>query len=264
MPPIDQDLNCINAFAKVAALGSFRQAAKELNTPVSTISSRVARLEQALTVTLLDRSTRTVRLTEVGQNYLDSVSPALDTLANAASHAIEQEQNNTGSLRISVPIEFGVHYLPRTIAEYKKSCPLVELDTQLSNRRVNVLEEGFDVAVRAGFLDDSSLICRGIGTPQTLMTCASPDYLSNFGEPQSPSELIKHECLIMSGSYDPGRWQYIVNGAKTPIKVNSTLMVNNYSVLIELCQHHLGIIKAPFRCHRFSFTPSIHNRGAIQ
>jgi len=101
------------------------------------------------------------------------------------------------------------------------------------------------VAVRAGFLDDSSLICRGIGTPQTLMTCASPDYLSNFGEPQSPSELIKHECLIMSGSYDPGRWQYIVNGAKTPIKVNSTLMVNNYSVLIELCQHHLGIIKAP-------------------
>jgi len=242
---MEQDLNCINAFAKVAELGSFRQAAKALNTPVSTVSNRVARLEETLKVTLLDRSTRTVRLTEVGQSYLTSVTPALDALSNAANLALDNEQNPTGILKISSPIEFGVHYLPKVISEYKNSCPSVEIDCQLSNRRVQVLEEGFDVVVRAGFLDDSSLICRGVGTPQILMTCASPDYLKLHDEPKKPADLQKHDCLVMGGSQEPNRWNFMVNKKITATKIAPTVMVNNYSVLIELAQKHLGIINAP-------------------
>jgi len=250
---MDQDLNSISAFAKVAKLGSFRQAARALNTPVSTISNRVARLEEALNVKLLDRSTRTVRLTEVGQNYLTSVQPALDTLTNAANHAQEYEQEPTGSLKVSIPIEFGVRYIAHTIAVFRQHCPEVEIDCQLTNRRVQVLEEGFDIVVRAGRLDDSSLICRGVGEPQILMTCASPKYLLQHGVPQTPDDLINHQCLLMSGSREPNRWRYMVADEIKVTKVTSTLLVDNYSVLIELGQKHMGILKAP----RFLVEPII-------
>lgn len=254
------DLNCIRTFAKVAVAGSFRKAAKALNTPLSTVSNRVARLEESLGVTLLDRSTRSVRLTDTGRSYLTSVTPALDALAGAAQHAQDRLHEPTGSLKVSAPTEFGVRYLACTIAEFNASCPRVRIDCQLTNRRVQILEEGFDIVIRAGSLEDSTLICRGVGEAQQLVTCASAEYLSEHGTPRVPSELVNHACLLMSGTREPDRWTYLVDKRSEAISLESTVSVNNFSVLLELALNHMGIVRIP----RFLVARLIASRSLVQ
>lgn len=239
------DLNCISAFAQVASAGSFRKAAKALNIPLSTLSNRVARLEESMGVMLLNRTTRVVCLTDIGQSYLSSVTPALDALANAAKIAQDNPDGPTGSLKLSAPIEFGVRYLGDAIAKFKLLCPMVEIDCQLMNRRVSVIEEGFDMVIRAGKLEDSSLVCKAIGESQGMITCASPQYLLEHAPLVKPSDVASHTCLLMSDTRKPGNWHYQVNGKRKQIRVESSVFVNSYAILLELAIAHMGLINIP-------------------
>ncbi len=213
--------------------------------PVSTLSNRVSRLEESLGTSLLDRNTRVVRLTDIGQEYLTNAAPALEALDSAAHIANEQSVEPTGQLRITLPNELGQLYLARIIERYRQLCPEVSVDCELSNRRIRLQQEGLDIAIRAGKLEDSSLICKPIGSAQQLLTCASPKYLATYGIPVAPTDLKSQACLMMTGAQTPSRWDYLIDDRVEAIEIDSAIRVNHYGILRELALVHQGIIRVP-------------------
>lgn len=239
------DLNSVTAFVEVARTGGFRSAAEQLGVPASTLSTQIARLEQGLGIKLLDRTTRTVQLTEAGNVYLSAVKPALETLAEAAQTARGQSASPSGRLRVTMPTEFGQHYMPVVYTKFSAAFPDVTLQCDLLNRRVNLLEEGYDVALRAGRLADSTLICRAVGPKQKMVTCASPDYLETQAALVTPEDLHKHKCITMSKTRETASWVFKTSQGKLNIKITPFATVNNFFVLRDIAVSGGGIIRIP-------------------
>ncbi|MBX2838310.1 MAG: LysR family transcriptional regulator [Gammaproteobacteria bacterium] len=239
------DLNSVTAFVEVARTGGFRSAAVELGVPASTLSTQIARLEQGLGIKLLDRTTRTVQLTEAGNVYLSAAKPALEALAEAAQTAKGQSASPSGKLRVTMPTEFGQHYMPIVFTKFSNAFPDVTLQCDLLNRRVNLLEEGYDVALRAGRLADSTLICRAVGPNQQMVTCASPDYLDTHPALATPDDLDKHKCITMSKARGTDSWNFKTSKGKTNIKITPFASVNNFFVLRDIAICSGGIIRIP-------------------
>lgn len=239
------DLNAVAVFAKVVELKNFRAAALALGIPRSTVSARVAQLEDRLGVRLLERTTRSLRLTHAGATYHRSITPALEALDSAARAVDDLNAEPSGPLKITATIEGGQFALAPVLAAYMQRFPGVELQVELTDRRVDLLEEGFDLALRMGTLPDSSLIARKLRAPGHLRVYASPAYLAQHGEPKKPEALGQHACLIMTGQSEPAVWRFLVKKKLLAVTVRARASANSFVLLRELAIAARGIVRLP-------------------
>lgn len=231
-------LGQMHLFVKVVEHGGFTAAARDLGVPKSTVSRQVARLEDRLGVRLLERTTRALRTTEVGQSYYERCARILAEVVEAESVVTQAQAEPRGRLRITAPLTFGYLFLGEVVAAFLKSHPLVRIDISLSDRRVDLIDEGYDLAIRVGQLDDSSLVGRRLGR-STALICASPAYLKEHGHPKNPIDLKDHRCL----TYEYGGTTWRFNGVTVP--VDGPLVSNNGDILRAAALNGLGIVITP-------------------
>lgn len=235
------DLTAVQTFAKVVELGSFREAARRLGLPKSTVSRRVADLEERLGTRLLERTTRSMRLTDLGATYLQRITPAIDAMVDAERSLEELQAEPRGTLRLSVPLSFGHLFLGDILAGFLTAHPKVHVVAELSDRVVDLVDERFDVAIRAGALPDSSLVARKIGHGP-LATFASPSYLTARGTPKRPEALVDHECLVF-GTSPKTTWMFGLGRKRIAVKVSGRLAVNSFQTLGTLAAAGHGIAR---------------------
>ncbi|ATP27734.1 LysR family transcriptional regulator [Chromobacterium violaceum] len=235
----------IRAFVCVAELGSFVAAAERLELSRAMVTKLVAALENRLGVRLMHRTTRKLSLTEAGETYLaqaGSLLGELDELDALLSHGASEP---VGRLRVSAPVSFGMRYLGRIIGGFHQRHPQIEVELNLNDRRVDLVEEGFDLALRVSNLSDSSLVARKLAQVEDLLA-ASPDYLARHGTPQGPEELAGHQCLLYALTAQPNVWDYQApDGTQGRVKVKGGLKANNGDVLTDAAVHGMGIVLQP-------------------
>src|SRR3954471_16291451 len=200
----------INAFAAVADARSFTQAARRLGVSSAQVSKLVARLENRLGARLLNRTTRDVSLTDTGRAYLERARALLEDFETLEG-SVRDQGGPRGLLKVSAPVSFGATQLTPALLDFAAAYPEVSLDVSSTDRMVNLVEEGFDVAVRIGQLPDSSLIARKLAAVR-IVTCAAPAYLQRAGVPLQPQDLSRHEAIIDTNARDPFVWSYGVGG----------------------------------------------------
>ena len=241
------DLDGIAVFVKVVQAGSFSQAAKLLNMPNSTVSAKVAALEKRLGVTLLQRTTRRLHLTEPGAGYFRRCLQALEGL-QAAESELESERSETkGVLRLTAPVELGRSALPPVLDVLMKRHPAIKIDLIITNRLVDLVVENIDVAVRAGPLKDSGLIAKRFVLGQFGLW-ASPSYLKNNSVPRNPNELKEHDCLQFAPF--TGRRLQLTNGReRAQIALAGRITADDFEALRALAVLGWGIALLPsFLC----------------
>ncbi|HEX5748846.1 MAG TPA: LysR substrate-binding domain-containing protein [Archangium sp.] len=236
---------CMRAFRAVAEVGSFAGAGRSLRITTAWVSARVAQLEEHLGVQLLVRTTRRVALTDAGRVYLARCAQLLDDLEEAERSVIDLESSPRGRLRITAPMSFGLVRVAPLLAPFMAACPEVRLDVVFNDRFVDLLEEGFDVAVRiAASLDDSSLVARKLATGARVL-CASPGYLRKRGSPKHPRELAAHNCLTYALHATPGKWEFTGPTGHEAVSVRGPLQLNNSIALCTAAEGGAGILLAP-------------------
>ena len=230
------DLNDVLTFARVVRAGSFTAAARELGVQKSSVSRRVSALEEHLGARLLQRTTRALRLTDEGRVFYDHCQRALAELQDAEEALGGMGARPKGLLRITAPLSFG--FLGPIVAAFLQRWPEVEIELVCTDRVVDLVEEGFDVAIRAGKLPDSSLIARRVGSlPRFLV--ASPSYLRRRRTPRTPADLAAHDCVSFGARRSP--WLLQSEGASIEVAVASRLLVNDYDLLRQTIVAGLGI-----------------------
>lgn len=237
------DLNAVAVFVKVAEMKSFRAAAAALRVPRSTASLKVAQLEDRLGARLLERTTRALRLTDAGRAYYQQAAPALGALEAAGRAVGDMQAEPSGRLRITTPVELGQLVLGDVLAAYLERHPGVEVEAELLNRPVDLIEEGFDLAIRPGELPDSTLIARKLGRPQRLRLYASPAYLRRRGEPRRPEDLGRHDCLVLHTRSTT--WDFRGTRAPRSVAVRARVAANSLVVLRDLAVAGRGIARLP-------------------
>lgn len=191
-----EHLDEIAAFIHVVKAGSFTAAARQRGVPKSTLSRAVTRLEEAMSGRLLRRSSRSIALTDAGRAFFDRAAPHIAGLTDAAESGLGKDDQPQGLLRLTAPVDVGESFLADLVVRFTSRYPLLRVDVDLSSRRVNLIEEGIDVALRAARkMDDASLVARRVsGTEAHLF--ASPSYLARRGAPAAPEDLANHDCVI--------------------------------------------------------------------
>ena len=238
------DLDAVRIFVAVAAQESFSGAARSLGLSKSVVSKQVGRLEQALGARLLNRTTRRVSLTEAGLAFHRGSLEAL-AAAEAAEAAVSRlAEAPRGRLRISAPVSFSVRHLGPLLTEFLARYPQITLDLTLNDRRVDLVEEGFDLALRIGVLDDSSLIARKLA-PSPLVLCAAPAYLARWGAPAAPRDLTDHDCLIYGHQPGPAQWHFQGPDGRRSVRVRGRLEANNGDLLRAAALDGAGIALLP-------------------
>jgi len=231
-------------FVRAVDRGGFAAAAQETGLSATMVGLHVKALEDRVGARLLNRTTRRQSLTEVGRLYYERCKQILADVADADASADELRAAPRGRLRVTAPVSFGVHALTPAIADYLARYPEVEVDLALSDRPIDLIEEGYEVAIRIGALDDSSLIARRLA-PYRMVICASPDYLARHGEPRAPADLAQHNCLGFSYWRSGGLWRFETPGAEGSVRVRGTLEINNGEALKVAARHGLGVIMQP-------------------
>lgn len=234
-------LASMTAFVRAAELGGFAPAAQALGISPTMVGLHVRALEDRLGSRLLNRTTRRQSLTEVGRLYYERCRQILSDLEDADRTASQLRAAPRGRLSVNAPVSFGVHALTPVIADYLAAYPEVEVDLAVNDRVIDLVEEGFEVAVRVGPLSDSGLVARPLA-PYQLVVCASPDYLARFGEPRRPEDLARHNCLAFERWGAPHVWTF-QNGEAAAVR--GVLRANNGEALRVAALRGLGIIKQP-------------------
>jgi len=236
-------LRSFTVFQKVAELGSFSRAADALGIVPSAVSRQVSELEDWADLRLINRTTRSLHLTPEGQVYLEKLSHISAEVQDLKSLG-DTERSLTGHINLTTPMMLGQFILPEILARFKQTNPRVHVSVSVINRMVDIVEEGFDVAIRAGNLPDSSLIGRKVGVVQ-MSTVATREYLQTHGVPQEPKDLTNHNCLSADVSAHAARWPFLVNGKEVHVKVTGDMRANESLCLKTLCLAGLGVIRLP-------------------
>ncbi len=234
----------MQAFAAVGTTGSFAQAARKLNIANSVISKRIKDLEDYLGAQLLLRTTRKVTLTETGQSYLEQVQRLLDELEEVESGIRYETRKPVGSIRISAPLSFGLKTLAPALAGYLAKCPGVSIKTYLSDRRVDLVSEGFDLAIRIGALEDSSLVAKKLCHGRRVV-CASPAYFKKHGIPKTPDDLKNHNCLSYINLAEGKAWPFLLGAKKIWQPVTGNFLSDNGDLLHQAALADGGIALLP-------------------
>ncbi|MDE2389881.1 MAG: LysR family transcriptional regulator [Betaproteobacteria bacterium] len=235
----------MNAFVRVVEAGSISAAADRMDVAKSVVSRRLKELEEHLGVELFHRTTRQMNLTDSGRAfYQQSVRILADILE--AEHATSQFHGALkGNLKVAVPLSFGLMHLGPAITAFLQTHPDIEFDLDFNDRQVDLLAEGFDLAIRIASLPDSSLIARRLAPIQAVM-CASPAYLDRMGTPQAPEELIQHRCLVYNLISNSDNWNiYDATGQLLKTRIIPYLKASNGEFLRDAAVDGLGIVLLP-------------------
>ncbi|BEU03785.1 transcriptional regulator [Agarivorans sp. OAG1] len=234
----------IPVFVAVVEHGGFSPAARSLGISKSAVSKRINLLEQQLGVKLLHRTTRKLSLTEAGKHYFEHAAKANNAAKDAQDAVAQLQGEPQGLLRINTPMSFGRLHIAPLIAKFLQRYPKITIDMVMDDKVVDLVAEGFDVAIRAGNLPDSSLIVRKLA-PLKSVLCASPEYLKQQGIPQTIEQLAAHNCLQFSYSRDVKEWTFMRDGQSQSIDVKGNYRVNNSEALHEAMLQGLGIGRLP-------------------
>ena len=230
----------IEAFERVVRLGGFTRAADDLGVSRSHVSRQINALENRLDAQLLLRTTRKVSTTDVGQAFYMQCRQVLDNLDEAERAVLDLQANPRGILRVTVAGAFGEDFIAPAALDFMAEYRDLIVELNFSNRLIDLISEGYDVAIRAGTLKDSSLIARRIST-RKLLTCASPEYLLRNGTPSSIHSLTNHNCLL--GTLDS--WRFRENGRNQDLRVSGNWRSNNGRSLLRAARAGLGLVQLP-------------------
>jgi DNA-binding transcriptional LysR family regulator len=237
-------LDAMRLFVRVAELGSFAAVARQLGVARSIVTRQVAALEAHLGAKLMVRSTRQLSLTSAGTAYLEKCRVILNLVDAAETGVAEERAVARGNIRIGLPLSFGLRRLAPLLLEFAERHPAVSLEMDYTDRRVDLVEEGFDLSIRITSRLAPTEVVRRLGSC-SVVTVAAPGYLARHGRPTSPPELAGHECLAYSGDVDPGTWSFGRGERVVKVEVRSRFSANNGDVLAEAAAHGLGITQAP-------------------
>lgn len=237
-------LQAMQLFVRVVDAGSYTAAADQMEISRALASKLVQSLEEQLGVRLLHRTTRKLSLTEAGERYYQRVSEILGALNEAEAVASELQADPRGRLRVSAPMSFAIHHLGSVIAEFQRRHPRIELELNLNDRQVDLVEEGFDMAIRIARLADSSLVARRIA-PCRLLLVASPAYLRRTGVPREPSDLSAHNFLSYTLAARRDEIVLVRGAERQTLTLAGSLRVNNGDVIASAAIHGLGICVSP-------------------
>jgi DNA-binding transcriptional LysR family regulator len=233
------------AFVAVGETGSFTRAASRLGKPVSTVSRTIAALEQRLGSQLLARNTRNVVLTEGGREYLGHCRRILTDIDEAEAALGRDAQTVSGTLRLTAPVVFGRMFAAPLASRLVQANAALHVDLSLTDRLVDLIGEGFDLAIRTAALEDSELIVRRVGVFQRIM-CCSPDYLAAAGPVRSLDELPRHSCLIFNRLRPMAEWPLVdADGRMQTIRVGGRIDADNTDALYQAALGGAGIILTP-------------------
>lgn len=242
---MEHDLNDMMVFLSVVETGSFTFAANKLGIPKANISRKVSRLEKKLSITLLERSTRSQHLTEAGKRYLVHCKRIHEELTLATTTVSELLHSYKGDLKIGASVSTGQLILKPALAQFMHLYPEINVQLNLVNRRVDFIEEGFDLVIRIGRLADSTLIAKKLGTT-TRKLFASPAYLAKHGKPTSVTQLIEHQLLIMNPINNDLRLSLLsMQGESFTINCKPRLLVDDFAILKQSLIDGLGIAVLP-------------------
>ncbi|WP_431478863.1 LysR family transcriptional regulator [Massilia eburnea] len=233
-------LRSMEVFVAAVDTGSFTAAAERFGISAVMVGKHVRELEQKLGAALLTRTTRRQSLTEIGRQYAEQCRAILAQIGAAESLAETMRLAPRGVLKITAAVSFGMEWLSPMIPDYLEMFPEVSVELSLNDRMIDMVEEGFDVAVRIGTLEDSSLVARPL-RPYGVVICGSPGYLAQRGVPQEPADLAQHECLEFSGWVPQARWR--LKGLKDSRHIPlSRLRANNSFALKQAALKGFGLI----------------------
>lgn len=248
------DLNRIAAFVEVIESGGFSAAARVLGVPKSSVSRAVAALERSLGVQLLQRTTRTLHLTDAGRPYFETAKGVLAELDEATARVTRLGVEPRGLVRVTVPPDLGGSIIAEIVSDYVRGHREVRVDVQVSSRRVNLIEEGFDLAVRAGALEDSSLVARKVGTTDVALYAAR-SYLERHGTPKTLAALAGHDCVLYREPSGRSRWALTgPSGKKERVTVSGRLSADDLPFVVAAVRAGAGI----------GLLPAVHGEDALE
>ena len=237
-------IDCLRAFVRAMEGGSFSAAAKELGLGQPAVSKRIALLEEEFGSQLFMRTTRKLTPTREAHRIYDLARQVLSTFEMARASIQELPARPSGTLRISVPSSFGRRYLLPIVREYSREFPEVRLDLRFSERTVNLVEEGMELALRIGQLESSSLMARRIGTVRRYLV-ASPVYLRGRPLPQTPDDLKHHQCITYSRLAPANQWAFESEDGRHVVAISGAVTVDDADAMQEAVLEHLGIAVVP-------------------
>ena len=235
----------MRTFIRVVEAGTISAAADRLGVAKSAVSRRLKELEEHLGVELFHRTTRKMNLTDTGRAFYHQSVRILEDVLEAELATSQAHGTLKGSLKIALPSTFGIMHMGPAINEFLKAHPQIEFDLDFNDREVDLIQEGFDLAIRIANLPDSSLIARRLAPIQNVI-CASPSYLEQMGSPRTPDELVDHRCLVYSLLSDYEYWNLTdIDGNETRTKIHPYLKASTGEFLKDAAVEGMGIIMVP-------------------
>ena len=234
----------IPLFVAVVESGSYSRAAERLNITKSAVSKRISQLEDELGIRLIQRTTRHISLTEAGERYYEYVSQALAFAQQGVDAVAELQGEPRGKLKITAPMSFGVRHIAPFLTEFLQRYPHIELDLQFEDRMVDLVSEGYDLAIRIGHLTDSNLIAKRLVTCHSVL-CASPEYLAQHPAPTEPADLTHHNCIKYSYFRGGSEWTFCKSNKEFKVLPKGNMSVNNSEAIRRVLLSGLGIGQLP-------------------
>lgn len=250
------DLNHVAIFVRVVESESFTAAAAALGLPKSSVSRSVTHLEEDIGVRLLQRTTRRLSLTDAGRTYFTRAKEAIAGIDEATAEVADMGKEPRGVVRVTAPADLAITVLTRLIGDFIKKHPNIHVELSVSSRRVDLVEEGFDLALRAGKLEDSTLIARKLAS-SSLGLFASPAYLRKAGRPKTLADLADHECILFRARGGRATWKFTgPTGEEESVEVHGPVSSDEMLVIQRACDANLGIAALPLftvtRCAKHS------------
>lgn len=238
-------LTAMQVFVQVVEHGSFAKASERQEISTSACSRQVSDLEAHLGARLLNRTTRKLSLTESGQAFYERAVQLLSDLEEAEQLAAQSVQSPRGTLKLTCSLNFGVRHVAPAIAEFLARHAQVKFDVSVSDRIVDLVDEGYDLAIRIGNLGSTNLVARKLGEMRGVL-CASPDYIARHGAPKMPQDIPGHNCLMYTNVAHPEQWHfYDKAGEEQVVHVAGNVRVNNGDMLAELAARGAGLVYEP-------------------
>jgi DNA-binding transcriptional LysR family regulator len=243
-------LDGVSVFVGVVNAGSFTAAAQALGHSTSYVSKEITRLEKRLGSRLLNRTTRTISLTDAGRAYYERSNQIVIDAENAERSINQLQEKPSGLLRINAPGSFGFNYLLDVLPQFMHRYPDVKLEVEFNDRIIDVVSEGYDVVIRVGDIKDSNLVARKFTSSRGVVV-ASPDYLKRKGCPKRVEDLVQHDCIAYSLLPTPTLWSFYKDGVRTNVTVDPRAMCNSSVIEVAMVVQGIGITRLPlFTCEK--------------
>lgn len=243
-------LDGVAVFVGVINAGSFTAAARALGHSTSYVSKEISRLEERLGSRLLNRTTRTLSLTDAGRAYYERCSQIVIDAENAERSINQLQDKPRGLLRINAPVSFGSQYLLDVLSQFMHRYPEVKLEVEFNDRLIDVVAEGYDVVIRVGEIKDSNLVARKF-TSSRAVVVASPDYIKRKGCPEKAEDLTQHDCIAYSLLPTPAQLDFYKDGVRSSVTVDPRAMCNSAAIEVAMAVQGIGITRLPlFTCEQ--------------